>query len=334
MTSTIDYISIVIPVYNEEAGITETIDVLENYTANRLERYELVFVDDGSTDNSVKLIRNAVARNKNIKLIELSRNFGSQIAITAGLRYASGDAAVVMAADLQDPPAVIPAMIDKWHLGYQVVYGRRVSRAGDSVFQKIMAAGFYRLFHAITSINAPLDTGDFRLMDKRVISELRQMDEPDPFLRGMVSWVGFKQTSVTYERQERQRGSQKARTRSMFHLGVNGITSFSALPLKLPAWLGGFAMVTGVVYLIFALCTQLTTLKFLVFSLFFLTGLILISLGIAGAYIYRIFKAAKNRPLYIVDHASGFSTSHQSVFSFKSSASTGYDTDGVKQKPI
>lgn len=316
MTQT-EHISIVIPVFNEEAGIDETIDVLENYIANRLESYDLIFVDDGSTDRSVKLIQQAVQRNENIKLIQLSRNFGNQIAITAGLRYASGDAVVVMAADLQDPPAVIPAMIDKWRLGYQVVYGKRVSRAGDSWGKKLMAASFYRLFHAITTINAPLDAGDFRLMDRRVVTELRKMDEPDPFLRGMVSWVGFKQTSVTYERQERQRGNTKSANREMVRLAVDGITGFSSLPLKLPAWLGGFSMLIGLGYLVSTAFTGLTTLKFLVFALFFLVGIVLVSLGIAGAYLYRIFNAAKKRPLYIVESATGFSAKQQSVLTFK-----------------
>ncbi|KRK97348.1 glycosyltransferase, group 2 family protein [Secundilactobacillus odoratitofui DSM 19909 = JCM 15043] len=320
MNPTNDHLSIVIPVYNEEAGITETIDVLENYIANRLETYELIFINDGSTDNSAKLIRAASERNANVKLIELSRNFGHQIAITAGLRYASGDAVVVMAADLQDPPAVIPAMIDKWRAGYQVVYGKRVSRAGDSLIQRFMAASFYRIFRAITNINAPLDTGDFRLMDKQVVRELRKMDEPDPFIRGMVSWVGFKQTSVTYERQERQRGSSKAQRKGMFRLAVDGITSFSALPLKLPAWLGGLSMLIGLGYLIGAAFTGLTTLKFLVFALFFLTGTILVSLGIAGAYLFRIFNAAKQRPLYVVAKASGFSSKQQSVLTFKTNS--------------
>ncbi|MTV81735.1 glycosyltransferase [Lactobacillus sp. CRM56-3] len=306
MDKTTDYLSIVVPVYNEAAGITETIDVLENYIANRLEDYEILFVDDGSTDNSVRLIQQAMDRNENIKLIELSRNFGHQVAITAGLRYASGDAVVIMAADLQDPPAVIPDMIEKWHAGNQVVYGQRVSRDGENLFHRFFSALFYRVFRAITHIHVPLDAGDFRLLDQRVVRILRQMNEPDPFLRGMVSWVGFKQTSVRYERQARTAKNSNRRGH-LLHLAMDGITAFSAVPLKIATWIGSLAMIFGLVYLGIEAFIGLTTLKVLVFSLYFLVSAVLVSLGIIGSYLFRVLNATKHRPLYIVASTHGFS---------------------------
>lgn len=320
MDASTDFISIVIPVYNEAAGITETIDVLENYVANRLEDYELIFVDDGSTDDSVSLIQSAVERDDNVKLIELSRNFGHQVAITAGLRYANADAVVIMAADLQDPPAVIPAMIDEWHKGFQVVYGQRVSRRGDQLVQRVTAALFYRLFRALTHIHAPLNAGDFRLLDQRVVKVLRQMDEPDPFVRGMVSWVGFKQTSVHYDRQARY-GQRPIRRQHPLKLAVDGITAFSAVPLKLAIWLGGLSILSALIYLIVVSFTGLTTLKMVLFSLYLLTGLVLLSLGMVGTYLFRVLNAVKRRPLYIVAKTSGFEKhTTRAIVKFQSSS--------------
>ena len=200
MTNKSELISIVLPVFNEEDGITSTIDTLEKFISNQPQNFELIFVDDGSKDKSVELIEQEQAQYSNIKLVQFSRNFGHQLAITAGIRYTNGDAVVVMDADLQDPPEVIVDMIKKWHDGYDVVYGKRISRDGESLFKKITAAAFYRTLKHITSVHIPVDTGDFRLMDVKVVNQLKRMNEPDPFVRGMVSWVGFKQTDVNYER--------------------------------------------------------------------------------------------------------------------------------------
>lgn len=306
MNKITDNISIVLPVFNEEAGILDTIDVLENFITNQLPRYELIFVDDGSQDTSVQLIQQAQENYDNIRLVQFSRNFGHQLAITAGIRYATGDAVVVMDADLQDPPAVIPEMIDKWHDGYDVVYGKRLSRDGESWFKKVTAKAFYRILHAMTSVDMPVDTGDFRLMDKKVVAELKTMDETEPFVRGMVSWVGFKQTDVSYERQERNAGVTKYPLKKMLRLATDGLTSFSDLPLKLTNWLGGLAIAIGFGYGLVSLFTGFSTLQFAVTAMFLLTGLIMVSLGIIGVYLYRMFESSRQRPLYIVARTTGF----------------------------
>lgn len=304
-------ISIVLHVYNEEAGIVKTIEVLENFVEKQPQDFELLFIDDGSTDTSVSLIKAMQQKYLNIKLIKFSRNFGHQLAISAGIRYTMGDAVVVMDADLQDPPSVIPEMIKEWKKGAQVVYGKRKSRAGETWFKKISASLFYRFLQKIASINIPLDTGDFRLMDRRVIKELRKMNETDPFVRGLVSWVGFKQTSVEYERKERIAGSSKYPLKKMVNLALSGITSFSDFPLKLLIWAGSISIGFSFVYLPVALITGFTTLKFLIGTLFGMIGLSLIGMGLLGIYIYKTFQASRKRPLYIVSDISGFSQASQ-----------------------
>lgn len=304
-------ISIVLHVYNEEAGIVKTIEVLENFVEKQPQDFELLFIDDGSTDTSVSLIKAMQQKYLNIKLIKFSRNFGHQLAISAGIRYTMGDAVVVMDADLQDPPSVIPEMIKEWKKGAQVVYGKRKSRAGETWFKKISASLFYRFLQKIASINIPLDTGDFRLMDRRVIKELRKMNETDPFVRGLVSWVGFKQTSVEYERKERIAGSSKYPLKKMVNLALSGITSFSDFPLKLLIWAGSISIGFSFVYLPVALITGFTTLKFLIGTLFGMIGLSLIGMGLLGIYIYKTFQASRKRPLYVVSDISGFSQASQ-----------------------
>lgn len=304
-------ISIVLPVYNEEAGIVKTIEVLENFVEKQPQDFELLFIDDGSTDTSVSLIKSMQQKYRNIKLIEFSRNFGHQLAISAGIRYTMGDAVVVMDSDLQDPPSVIPEMIKKWKKGAQVVYGKHKSRAGETWFKKISASLFYRFLQKIASINIPLDSGDFRLMDRCVIKELRKMNETDPFVRGLVSWVGFKQTSVEYERKERIAGSSKYPLKKMISLALSGITSFSDFPLKLLVWAGSISIGFSFAYLPVALITGFTTLKFLIGTLFGLIGLSLIGMGLLGIYIYKTFRASRKRPLYIVSDISGFSQASQ-----------------------
>ncbi|PAL00392.1 glycosyltransferase [Lentilactobacillus parakefiri] len=301
-----ELISIVLPVYNEEQGIDTTIDTLEKFAANQPQSFELIFVDDGSSDKSAQLIQNRQTDYGNIRLVEFSRNFGHQLAITARIRYTKGEAVVVMDADLQDPPAVIVDMIDKWHEGYDVVYGKRLSRDGESLFKKATAAAFYRGLKRITNVNIPLDTGDFRLMDKQVVYQLRQMNEADPFVRGMVSWVGFKQTAVTYERQERIAGISKYPLRKMIRLAMDGVTSFSSFPLQLANWLGTGSIIFSIGYLITSLFTTMDTIHFAVFALFLMVGITLLSIGMLGAYLYRVFEASRKRPLYIVSKTVGF----------------------------
>ncbi|MHA8111442.1 glycosyltransferase family 2 protein [Lactobacillaceae bacterium Melli_B4] len=299
-------ISIVLPVFNEEAGIQHTIDILENYVASQPEAYELIFVDDGCRDRSATIIQEAEQQYSNIRLVQFSRNFGHQLAITAGIRYTSGDAVVVMDADLQDPPSVIPEMVKKWQAGYDVVYGKRLERDGESWFKKVSASAFYRILHQLANIDIPLDTGDFRLMDRKVVKVLSKMDEPDPFVRGMVSWVGFKQTAVTYERDERTAGTTKYPLSKMLHLAANGVTSFSDVPLKLVNVLGSVIIAIGLIYGIVSLFTGFTTLQFAIVSMFVLFGTLMLMLGIISAYLYRIFETSRERPLYVVAKTSGF----------------------------
>ncbi len=293
-------ISVVLPTFNEAAGINDTIKALEVLSSSQPQYFEFIFVDDGSRDNTANLILKAQNKYFNIKLVQLSRNFGQQIAITAGLRYATGDAVVVMDADLQDPPTIIPKMIAKWHEGYDVVYGQRILRKGETFFKKFTAAVYYRLLQAISSVKIPKDTGDFRLMDRRVVQQLRDLNEPDPYVRGLVSWVGFKQTAVRYERQERMVGNSKYPLRKMFRLAWNGITSFSDLPLQLPNWLGSFSLLIGIIYLLFSLTRRFSTLNFIVLLVFVMSSLMFFTLGVMGTYLGRIFDASRNRPLYIV----------------------------------
>ncbi|ARY90798.1 MULTISPECIES: glycosyltransferase family 2 protein [Lacticaseibacillus] len=303
------FISIVLPVYNESAGIGETIKELANYVRARPERYELIFVNDGSTDDSADQIRAAVAKNPTIRLVDFSRNFGHQLAITAGIRYASGDAVVVMDADLQDPPRVIPEMLARWREGYDVVYGKRRKRSGETWFKKLTAETFYRVLKAVTSIDIPVDTGDFRLMDRRVVNVLKQMNEQDPYVRGMVSWVGYKQVAVEYDRQERTAGKTHYPLRKMLHLAMNGITSFSTVPLTIANWLSGFFLLVAVATTFVSLLLgRLSLLTWVISATFFVGAGVTFTIGLLGNYIGRMFAESRHRPLYIVADTYGFKT--------------------------
>jgi dolichol-phosphate mannosyltransferase len=276
------------------------------------EPWELLLVDDGSRDQSAAIIAQLNEKDSRVKGISFSRNFGFQEAVTAGLDYASGDAVILTDADLQDPPEVIPEMIAKWREGYDVVYGVRTEREGETWFKLMTAKMFYRIIHRITSVNIPLDTGDFRLMDRRVVDALGQMRERNRFLRGMVPWVGFKQTGVYFKRDSRFAGEAKFGSfRRMFRFAMNAITSFSYVPLQLATYLG-FAIagltalaILAVVFLrlfsVHALTGQATTLV----AVLFLGGVQLISLGIIGEYLGRIYDEVKGRPLYLVQNKWG-----------------------------
>ncbi|OLS10936.1 glycosyltransferase [Lacticaseibacillus casei] len=303
------FVSIVLPVYNESAGIGETIKELANYVRARPERYELIFVNDGSTDDSADQIRAAVAKNPTIRLVDFSRNFGHQLAITAGIRYASGDAVIVMDADLQDPPRVIPEMLARWREGYDVVYGKRRKRSGETWFKKLTAETFYRVLKAVTSIDIPVDTGDFRLMDRRVVNVLKQMNEHDPYVRGMVSWVGYKQVAVEYDRQERTAGKTHYPLRKMLHLAMNGITSFSTVPLTIANWLSGFFLLVAVATTFVSLLLgRLSLLTWVISATFFVGAGVTFTIGLLGNYIGRMFAESRHRPLYIVADTYGFKT--------------------------
>ncbi|TPR39752.1 glycosyltransferase family 2 protein [Apilactobacillus micheneri] len=310
-------ISIVLPVFNEEAGINNTIDILEKFIKYQAEQYELIFVDDGSKDKSIEIINKAQNKYSNIKVIEFSRNFGHQLAITAGIRYANGDAVVVMDADLQDPPSVIPNMIQKWRAGYDVVYGKRLVREGETLFKKITAKTFYRVMHRISNIDIPLDTGDFRLMDRKVVNTLSKLKEPEPFVRGLVSWVGFKQTYVQYERQERLAGETKYPLSKMTRLASDGLTSFSDVPLKLINYVGAISIIIGLLYGFIMMFNQFTTVIFATSALFVLSGMIMLGMGIIGNYLFRTFDASKHRPQYVIANSYGFQSHRKNIKTLK-----------------
>ncbi len=277
------------------------------------EPWELVLVNDGSRDDSAGVIGQLHAQDARVKGVSFSRNFGFQEAVTAGLNYAGGEAVILADADLQDPPEVIPQMVARWREGYDVVYGVRASRVGETWFKRFTAKAFYRIIHRITSVKIPLDTGDFRLMDRRVVRAILRMPERNRFLRGMVPWVGFRQVGVPYERQARFAGESKFKSvRQMLPFAVDAITSFSYFPLQLATYLGfsiaavslvGILVVIGLrLFAPHELSGQATTLV----AVLFLGGVQLISLGIIGEYLGRIYDEVKGRPLYLVDKTWGF----------------------------
>jgi glycosyltransferase involved in cell wall biosynthesis len=301
--------SIVAPIYNELENIPELYRRVKDVMDSTGETWELVLVDDGSTDGSTDAIRSLAKQDPRVRPVIFARNFGHQIAITAGWDYARGDAVVIIDADLQDPPEVILEMAKKWKEGYEVVYAVRAEREGESWFKLWTASLFYRLIYRITDVKIPLDTGDFRLMDRKVVDVLKQMRERHRFPRGMSAWVGFKQIGVEYKRAARAAGETKYPFRKMFRLALNAITSFSYFPLQVATFFGfasaGIAILAigPVIYLRMtgsqAFFGQATTL----IAVLFLGGVQLISLGILGEYIGRLYDEAKGRPLYIVREA-------------------------------
>ncbi|MFE6796538.1 glycosyltransferase family 2 protein [Paenibacillus chitinolyticus] len=310
MTPKVNY-SIIIPMYNEEAVIQETYRRLKVVMSETSETYELIFINDGSKDRSAEIIKEYAAWDETVKLIDFSRNFGHQIAITAGMDYASGDAVIIIDADLQDPPELILQMIGKWKEGYEVVYAKRVKRSGETFFKKWSASLFYRVLRASTDIHIPVDTGDFRLMDRKVCDEMKKLPENNRFVRGLVSWVGFRQTAIEYERDERLAGETKYPLKRMIKLSLDGITSFSYKPLKLAGYLGVLLSGSGFLYLLYVVYLALftdATLKgwpSVVGIMLIFNGFVLLMLGILGEYIGRIYDETKGRPLYIVRECHG-----------------------------
>ncbi|HUF37295.1 MAG TPA: glycosyltransferase family 2 protein [Anaerolineales bacterium] len=299
-------ITIVAPVYNE----AETLPRLYQRVCEVMERaestWELVLVDDGSLDDSGAIIVELSLRDPRVRPVVFARNFGHQIAVTAGLDYSRGQAVVIIDSDLQDPPEVILSMIDKWREGYEVVYGVRTDREGESWFKLVTASLFYRIIYRITDVNIPLDTGDFRLLDRKVVDVMNQMRERHRFLRGMSSWIGFRQTGVEYRRAARFAGQTKYPLRKMMKFASDAITGFSYLPLQIATYIGfisagvSILAIPVVIYLRIsgseAFFGQATTL----IAVLFLGGVQLISLGILGEYLGRLYDQAKGRPLYIV----------------------------------
>ena len=307
-SSQLPLLSVIVPVFNESAVIQAFYDrTRPALSAIPGVEFELIFVDDGSRDDSYQQLAGLAARDRRVRVIKFSRNFGHQVAITAGLDRARGDCVVVIDADLQDPPEVIGQMVEQWRAGYDIVYGVRADRAGESALKLLTASLFYRLLNAITKINIPVDVGDFRLISRRAADELRQLREKDRFVRGLVSWIGFRQTGVSYHREKRYAGETKYPYRKMIKFALDGVTSFSTMPLRIAMWMGYGSSVLAFLYLISVFVQRLLghTVQgwaTIMVALLFLGGVQLICLGIIGEYVGRIFNESKARPLYVIEH--------------------------------
>jgi polyisoprenyl-phosphate glycosyltransferase len=305
-------LSVVVPIHNEEEVIPEMYRRMTAVLEGIGEPYELILVDDGSRDASPQMLRALHARDPRVRVLTFAKNFGHQVAITAGMDYAQGDAVAVIDADLQDPPEVIREMVQRWREGFQVAYGVRTEREGETWFKTTTARFFYRFIRAIANIDIPLDAGDFRLMDRAVVQTLRSMREKRRFMRGLSAWVGFRQVAVPYRRHARFAGTTKYPLRKMLKLTADSVTNFSNVPLQFATYMGFFSaflallgMIIAVVGRIFwpgALLGQATTLV----AVLFMGGVQLISLGIIGEYLGRIYEEVKGRPLYIVAETLGY----------------------------
>lgn len=305
-------LSLIIPIFNEEAVLDELHARLSDLLDKLALPTEVVFVDDGSKDASLSMLKRLASAEPRYKVLSFSRNFGHQRAITAGMDLCRGQAAVVMDADLQDPPEVILEMVAKWREGYDVVYGKRRSRAGEGVFKLLTAKLFYRAFASMIPIKVPLDTGDFRLMSRRVLDAMRGLGESHRFVRGLVAWVGYKQVAVEYDRHARFAGETKYPLKKMLAFAADGITSFSVFPLKLATYAGVFVALGSVLYAAVAVYTHFVirstvpgwTTTVVVVS--FLASVQLLLLGVLGAYVGRIYEEVKARPLYVVAERVNF----------------------------
>lgn len=301
--------TIIAPIYNELENLPILYDRITEVMEKSGQSWELILVDDGSTDGSTNMIREIANNDARIRPVIFARNFGHQIAVTAGLDYSRGQAVVIIDADLQDPPEVILQLIEKWQEGYEVVYAVRSDREGETFFKKITASVFYRLIFRITDVKIPLDTGDFRLMDRKVVSVMNSMREHHRFLRGMSAWVGFKQVGVPYKRAARLSGETKYPFKKMMKLALTAITGFSYVPLQIATYMGfisaGISLIAIPVVILMRIfgSQQFTGQATTLIAVLFLGGVQLVSLGILGEYIGRIYDEVKGRPLYIVSEA-------------------------------
>jgi dolichol-phosphate mannosyltransferase len=312
-------LSVVIPCANEQEVLRETnqrlLAVLESLSLD----FEIVYVDDGSTDCTPQLLRELHAQDDHVRVVRLSRNFGQQVAITAGMEHAAGDAVVIIDADLQDPPEVIEEFVQKWLEGYDVVYGIRTEREGETAFKLWTAKAFYRFINHLSDTRMPLDTGDFRLIDRRVVQALLSMPERDRFVRGMVSWLGFSQIAVRYRRAPRLAGATKFPFFKMVRFAMDGIVSFSIVPLRLATWLGLASSGLAVLGILYALLSRFFAQGWvkgwtsIVIAVLLFGGAQLVCLGIIGEYIGRIYGESKRRPLYVVRERMGFDAQNQPV---------------------
>lgn len=303
--------SVVVAVFNEEEVLPHFYDRLTKVLNSLEGESEIIFINDGSSDQSPLILHEMRRRDPRVKIINFARNFGHEIAVIAGLDHASGQATIIMDADLQDPPEVIPDLVAKWREGYEVVYAQRTDRAGESGFKKITASWYYRLMRAVTSIDLPVDTGNFRLIGRRALKAVSSMRERHRFLRGMVCWVGFRQIGVGYDRAPRAAGETKYPLRKMVKLAKDGIYSFSRVPLELATYLGFFTAIVAFVLIIWVLVEKALSRSVVagwastMSVILFLGAIQLISLGIIGDYLGRIYDEVRRRPLYIVDETEG-----------------------------
>lgn len=303
--------SVIIPVYNEEEVLPELYKHLTIIMEQLGESYEIIFVNDGSEDKSFEIMKEMNQKDNRVKIVNLSRNFGHQIAITAGLDYASGDAVMVMDADLQDPPEVLPSFIRKWKEGFDVVYAVR-KRRKENIFKRISYKVFYRILRAISEVDIPLDSGDFSLLSRRVVDAIRLARESNRFVRGIRSWVGFRQVGIEYERAKRYSGDVKYTLPKLIRLGADGLVAFSSVPLRIITYLGFAISLLSFIYILYLIAIKLFTdvspqgWASVMVAVFFLGGIQLTMLGIIGTYIGRIYNEVKRRPLYFVQETVGF----------------------------
>ncbi len=300
-------LSVVVPVYNEEEVINESYRRLTEVLEQTGETYEIIFVNDGSRDKTLALGLEICRNDKRVKMIDFARNFGHQLAITAGMDASSGDAVVVIDADLQDPPEVIPLMIEKWREGYEIVYGKRLKREGESAFKKFTAKMFYRTLNKMTDVAIPVDTGDFRLIDRKVCDALKKVPEHNRYVRGIVSWLGYKSCPVEFQRHKRFAGTTKYPLKKMIRFASDAIMSFSYKPLKLANLFGGLSIFASIVLLVFyAIFKLLNPLTSLLIAGLFVAGLLFVCLGVIGSYIARMCDEVRNRPLYLIRNKHNF----------------------------
>ena len=301
-------ISLVIPVFNEQEVIPELFKRLEQVALSNAEIFQLsiVFVDDGSTDKSVDKIKQ-IPTDLEFKLIQFSRNFGHQAAVMAGISNADGDAVVIMDADLQDPPEVIAEFVIKWQKGFHVVYGKRISRDGESLFKKTSAATFYRLLHWLTEVEIPFDSGDFRLIDKKVADSLKGMNEKSIFIRGIIAWMGYRQTPVEYHREARFAGNTKYPLKKMIALASDAVLAFSEKPLRLISKIGGAIFIAAISVSVFVLSAKIFGSGYeapgwisIMLAILTLSGFQILCLGVIGSYVLRVYRQTRNRPVFLV----------------------------------
>ncbi|HEK9100883.1 glycosyltransferase family 2 protein [Bacillus pfraonensis] len=299
-------ISVVVPMYFEEEVAQECYNRLKSVMIQNNINYEFVFVNDGSTDRTMEILKEIAANDYRAKVVNFARNFGHQTAVTAGIDCASGDAIVIIDADLQDPPEVIPELIAKWQEGYEVVYAKRKQRKGETWFKLLTAKYFYKFLNYMSDIDIPKDTGDFRIIDRKVANVFKQMTERNRFIRGMMSWIGFSQTYVEYERDERFAGETKYPLKKMIKFASDGIIAFSTKPLRIVMTLGLMSVFISIAVLLYSVIVKLigsdiqTGWASIMVAITFFSGIQLLGLGIVGQYIARIYDESKNRPIYIV----------------------------------